>query len=135
VATEFNIEKLRVGQVVRVRIVNSGTEIQAVITEIVDLPDLNEGDVTTYTFYAQPEQAIRVGFSVELQEIVTILEIPEAYVATDTTGLFVVRQKEDVMEKVNISGEKQDTYYLVEQGTLQVGDVLINNPATVNEVE
>lgn len=128
-ATEYDVLALKVGQEMLLKVLSTGEKIKGTITSIDDLPSRSSNGVgVVYNFNIKPENAIRIGFSVDIKDDVETLEIPEAYVAIENEKLIIARANDNGLEKIEVTGSLDSGYYIISSDKIKPGDRLSINP-------
>lgn len=133
--SEFDVESIKVGDEVSLRVVSNESVLKGTVTAIDEIPSVGaDGKGSGYAVHIKPEKNIRFGFSVEIAINSTGISIPKDYVYEEDSKLYVAKGQEDglAFEKVEVQGTLDgDVYKINDYSSLQIGDKLASNPSEV----
>lgn len=133
--TEYDKEKLTKDMPITIEYVNKEKDVQGKITGVseinnqpaADAKEASSTSIVNYNFTAQPNEAIPVGYSVEILIPRNEIHLPTQSVATKDNQSFVYTVSKGKTEKQTVNVEKFSGYYLlkdgVKEGTKIVNDV------------
>ncbi|MFS1203496.1 efflux RND transporter periplasmic adaptor subunit [Enterococcus lactis] len=137
--TEYDYNKVKVGQVVNINLLNEEKSIEGTITDVNALPEDMEvstqtnissdknNTVSTFTFMVSPKEPIRYGYNVQINVPTNHLELAKKNTIKENNEVFVFiyRDRKAIKQKVEV--KEENGKYLVKTG-LKENDSIIENP-------
>lgn len=125
--SEFEVEELKVDDLVELKVVSNGERINGRIIEVEDLPvEDGESKSSVYRFEVKPEKEIRVGFTVEIAVNPEKIKIPKEYVSLEGDKTFVDLISEyGSSERREIKAALDGENYILQDYSLNQGDKLL----------
>ncbi|MDH6365499.1 HlyD family secretion protein [Enterococcus sp. PF1-24] len=126
--TEYDKEKITIDQTVTVAYVNQDKAVEGRITKVAEVPnealDASAASIVDYQFIAQPNEAIPVGYSVEILIPRNEIHLPLTSVeeAEGTTFVYTIEKEKAKKQAVNV--EKINGYYLVKEGVAEGNEII-----------
>jgi HlyD family secretion protein len=130
--TEFDYEKLQIGQTVDLKTLDLNQKTTGTITAISPLPltNGNEGgstSTTTYLFSVKPDMQIQYGFNVQISLPQTEIDIPKKSVVSKANGTYVYLYENGKVTEKAIQAEKKESTFKVLEGVSE-GQKIIMDP-------
>lgn len=135
--SEYDYNKLVVGQEVNLKISSTGDRLVGKVEEIDSLPqkmgtnDLvgtTSSNQVTYNFKVTPEREIQYGYSVQIELPQKEIRIPTKAVKNDKEELYVFVFKKGRVKKQPIKATKNENFYVLQEGVTK-GEKIIENPS------
>ncbi|HGF7612964.1 TPA: efflux RND transporter periplasmic adaptor subunit [Enterococcus faecium] len=137
--TEYDYNKVKVGQVVNINLLNEEKSIEGTITDVNALPEDMEvstqtnissdknNTVSTFTFMVSPKEPIHYGYNVQINVPTNHLELAKKNTIKENNEVFVFiyRDRKAIKQKVEV--KEENGKYLVKTG-LKENDSIIENP-------
>ncbi|MFS0927736.1 efflux RND transporter periplasmic adaptor subunit [Enterococcus durans] len=137
--TEYDYNKVKVGQVVNINLLNEEKSIEGTITDVNALPEDMEvstqtnissdknNTVSTFTFMVSPKEPIHYGYNVQINVPTNHLELVKKNTIKENNEVFVFiyRDRKAIKQKVEV--KEENGKYLVKTG-LKENDSIIENP-------
>lgn len=134
--TEYDKEKLSVDQVVTIEYVNQDKSVEGHITGISELnnevADSSSSAIVNYDFTAQPNEAIPVGYSVEILIPRDEIHLPDKSVVEAEGVSYVFVVEDDKAKQQNVTVEKSNGFYLLKEG-LDEGTEIIKDASDIKD--
>ncbi|MCR1950842.1 efflux RND transporter periplasmic adaptor subunit [Clostridium sp. DSM 100503] len=136
IASEFDIEELKIDDKVEMKIISNNKKVTGKITKIEEIPSMSTDQKSmVYKFYVKPDESIKIGFSVELTVNPGEIVIPKSCVIEEEGKLYVKLVEGENNKKVEISATLKDDNYIIQNDTLKVGDKILLNPSEDSKEE
>ena len=137
--TEYDYNKVKVGQVVNINLLNEEKSIEGTITDVNALPEDMEvstqtnissdknNTVSTFTFMVSPKEPIHYGYNVQINVPTNHLELAKKNTIKENNEVFVFiyRDRKAIKQKVEV--KEENGKYLVKTG-LKENDSIIETP-------
>ncbi|MHC5229286.1 efflux RND transporter periplasmic adaptor subunit [Enterococcus sp. LJL99] len=133
-ATEYDVNKLHIGQVLQVKNVSSAKKMSGEIIEIASFPEDTTSKVSSYKIKIKCNEFIKNGNHLQLFLEMSEFKIPLSSVMEDEGKLYVYKIDGKKAKKSEINGEKSDNYFIVTSG-LEEKDRIIKNVSKLSEKE
>ena len=142
--SEYDYEKIQIGDNVNIILLNSDKTIDGKITYIdnmpiksnsgiqIGMPQQSGTSVSNYLFEVEPSEVINYGFSVNIKLPQEGLFIPEEAVKEKDGKFYVFMVKDGVVKSKEIDAEKDNSIIKIIKG-LSVGDEIISNIEGIEE--
>lgn len=140
IVTEYDKEKLSVNQDISIEYVNQDKTVQGKITGISEVNNEPEKDqsgasasaIVNYDFTAQPNEAIPVGYSVEILIPRNEIHLPTQSVVTKDGESYVFTVSKGKARKQTITAQQTKGYYLLQDG-IKEGTKIVNNAKKIKD--
>lgn len=116
--SEYDYDKLSIGSLVEVLLMNSDRRVNGEITTISSRPLASEGENSgsRYTFIVSPEESIQYGFSVQVSYQTDIIHLPEPALIIEEGNAYVFVYEDGAVEKREVSVQEVENTIVLEEG-------------------
>ncbi|ELY8292608.1 HlyD family secretion protein [Enterococcus sp. AZ120] len=139
--TEYDYNKVKVGQHVTISQINEEKATDGIITEINALPEdmavsaqntssTKNSTISTFSFLISPKEPIHYGYNVQISVPMNNLELAKKNTVKENNNevfVFIYREGEVVKKKIEVKEDNEK--YIVKTG-LKENDLIIENPDT-----
>ncbi|QQK07346.1 efflux RND transporter periplasmic adaptor subunit [Miniphocaeibacter halophilus] len=139
--SEYDYDKLKVDNRVKIIVANSGEEIEGTIKSIEEMPISKDSQISmnqqttsiaNYSFTVTPDENIHYGFSVNIKLPQDKIYLPFEAVLKEKEKYFIFKVKDGKAIKEEIEVEIEDGIYKLISG-LKLGDKIISNIEGITE--
>ncbi|ELY8689095.1 efflux RND transporter periplasmic adaptor subunit [Enterococcus faecalis] len=138
--TEYDYNKVKVGQPVTISQINEEKAIDGIITEINALPEdmavspqdtssTKNTTISTFSFIISPKESIQYGYNVQISVPMNNLELAKKNTVKENNEVFVFIYRDGKVVKQKIEVKEDNERYLVKAG-LKENDSIIEKPDT-----
>jgi len=131
-ATEYDIEKLTVGQSVSLSYVNQIKEITGTVSFISTIPESDSNTVTSYGVEISMNESIPLGYSVQVSVAQNQVRIPTNSIITEEEKFYVFKYEDGKAVITEVTITESSNYIIITNG-LSIGDKIIGNPEDVTD--